>query len=300
MDGSSASGAPTPAGTGTAGSMRSSMSRGATASPFSSTKRGTTIRTRRPSSSRDSSCRRPAGLAAYADVDGVGHGLAEREPPGAGPARQLGHRGLPHPPLGHVDDPPPADLVVRIDQHLQIGHDVLDLATVVELGAPHHLVGHLGVDHGPLEGSGLGVGPVEDGHVAPPQSLVAAEADDLVGHPLGLVVLVLGPVPDDLLPHPAVGPQRLGLAGDVVGDHGVGGVEDGLGGAEVLVQGDGGGVGEGLLEVEDVGDVRPPEPVDRLVAVPHHHDVAVLTGQAGRPARSARRWCPGTRRSGCG
>ncbi len=100
-----------------------------------------------------------------------------------------------------------------------------------------------------------------------------------MGHPFAFVVLVLGPVPDDPLAVAGVGPQRLRLARDVVGDHRVGGVEDGLGRPEVLVQDDGGGVGEGLLEVEDVGDVRPPEPVHRLVAVPHHGDVAVPTGQ---------------------
>ena len=100
-----------------------------------------------------------------------------------------------------------------------------------------------------------------------------------MGHPRGLVVLVLGPVPGDPVALARVGPQRLRLPGHVVGDHRIGGIEDGLGGAEVLVEGDGGGVGERLLELEDVGDVRPPEPVDGLVAVPHHHDVAVLAGQ---------------------
>ncbi len=135
------------------------------------------------------------------------------------------------------------------------------------------------MDQGLLQGGRLGVGAVEDGHVAPPELLVAAEPYDFVGHPLGLVALVLGAVPDDLPPGPAVGPERLGLAGHVVGDHRVGRVQDGLGGPEVLVQDDGRGVREGLLEIEDVGDVGPPEPVDRLVAVSHHHDVPVLAGQ---------------------
>ena len=100
-----------------------------------------------------------------------------------------------------------------------------------------------------------------------------------MGHPLGLVVLVLSPVADDLIAGPLLGPQRLGLAGDVVGDDGVGRIQNGLGRAEVLVEGDGRGIRKRLFEVEDVGDVRTPEPVDRLVAVPHHHDVAVSAGE---------------------
>ncbi len=222
---------------------------------------------------------RLARLAADAGLPGLGHRVAEGDPASAGEAGQLGHRGVAHAALGHVDDAPPADLVVGVDQHPQVGEDVLDLLAVVELGAAHHLVGDLAADHGLLEGPALGVGPVEDGDVTPPQALVAAQADDLVGHPLGLVVLVLGPVADDLVAGALVGPERLRLPGDVVGDDGVGGVEDGLGRAEVLVEGDGGGVRKGLLEVEDVRDVGAPESVDRLVAVPHHHDVAVAAGQ---------------------
>ncbi len=96
-----------------------------------------------------------------------------------------------------------------------------------------------------------------------------------MGHPGRLVLLVLGVVPHHELAAHLFGPQRLGLAHGVVGDHGVGGMEDGLGGAVVLLQHDGGGIGKGLLELQDVGDVGPSEPVDGLVAVPHHADVAV-------------------------
>ena len=59
-----------------------------------------------------------------------------------------------------------------------------------------------------------------------------------------------------------VGPQLLGLAAQVVGDHRVGGVEDGLGGSVVLLEHDHGGVRERLLELEDVPDVRTSEAVN--------------------------------------
>ena len=71
----------------------------------------------------------------------------------------------------------------------------------------------------------------------------------------------------------------LGPPPGVVGDDGVGGVEDRLGGAVVLLQHDDRGVGEGLLETQQVAEVGAPEAVDGLVGVAHHHDVAVLLGQ---------------------
>ena len=101
------------------------------------------------------------------------------------------------------------------------------------------------------------------------------QAQDLARDPRRLVALVLGPVALDRTAGVAFGEQLLGLAADVVGDDGVGRIEDGLGGAEVLLQHDGGHVGEGPLELQDVADVGAAPAVDRLVRVPHHADVAV-------------------------
>ena len=102
------------------------------------------------------------------------------------------------------------------------------------------------------------------------------EAGDLLADPLGLVVLVLGVVADDRIALAGLGPQVLGLAAEVVGDDGVGGVEHGLRRPVVLHQRDGGDVRERLLEVEDVRDVGAAELVDALVAVADDRDVAVL------------------------
>ena len=89
-------------------------------------------------------------------------------------------------------------------------------------------------------------------------------------------MLVVGDVADDPLARPRVGPQPLGLAAAVVADDGVGGGQDGLRRAVVLLQQDRGGVGEVLLEVHDVADVGAAEGVDRLVGVTDHHQLARL------------------------
>ncbi len=102
---------------------------------------------------------------------------------------------------------------------------------------------------------------------------------ELVGHHPGLVVLVLGLIVVERLALTSLAPEMLGLALGIVGDDGVGGVEDGLGGPVVLVEDHHPGVGIVLLELEDVADVCATKPVDALVGVTHHAEVAVLLGE---------------------
>ena len=83
---------------------------------------------------------------------------------------------------------------------------------------------------------------------------------------------------------PDLRPQRLGLLPAVVADHRVGGIEDRLRRAVVLLELDDVGVGERVLELEDVRDVGAPEPVDRLGIVADDHQVAVLAGEQLQPA----------------
>src|SRR5205807_10181997 len=80
-------------------------------------------------------------------------------------------------------------------------------------------------------------------------------------------------------------PRPLGDAAAVVGDHRVGRPQDCLRGAVVLLELDDPGVGEVVLEVEDVAYVSTAKAVDRLRVVPHDGEVAVA-GQARARAAS--------------
>ncbi len=106
------------------------------------------------------------------------------------------------------------------------------------------------------------------------------QASELVGHELGFVDLVVGLEALDGLTHTGVGPQVLRFAAEVVGDDGVGGVEDGLRRAIVLLEEDDGGIGEGVFELEDVAHVGTTEAVHTLVVVAHHGDSSMLSGEA--------------------
>ena len=76
-------------------------------------------------------------------------------------------------------------------------------------------------------------------------------------------------------------PQPFGMALAVVGDHGVGGLEDHSGGAVVLLQPDNPCLRIEPVEMEDVVNIGAAPAVDRLVVVADHGKIARLAGQQG-------------------
>ena len=86
-------------------------------------------------------------------------------------------------------------------------------------------------------------------------------------------------VEGDRLSRRVIGPQRLAVPVRVVLNDLSGGLQDGLGGAVVLFELHDRGVGVVLLELQNVADVGSSPPVDRLIIISHHADVAVPFGQ---------------------
>ena len=97
----------------------------------------------------------------------------------------------------------------------------------------------------------------------------------------GLVVLVVADVADDPGAVAGVGPQVLLAAALVAGDDRVGGAQDRLGRAVVLLEQDRAGVRVVLLELQDVADRRAAEGVDRLVGVADDAQLAGLDAVLG-------------------
>ncbi len=97
----------------------------------------------------------------------------------------------------HVDDTAQRDLVLRVGDEPQVGEQVTDLSALVEPDAADHLVRHAGPDEHLFEHARLGVGPVEDRHLARRRVGGVAELVHLFGDERGLVVLAVGDVADD-------------------------------------------------------------------------------------------------------
>lgn len=198
------------------------------------------------------------------------------------PAERVDHRlgALADAALGHVEDAAQRHGVLGVGEDAQVGEDVADLAALVEADTADDLVGQADPDEDLFEDTGLGVGAVEDRDVAGPGVAGVGEPVDLLGDILRLVVLLVGDVAGDDGALAGLRPQVLGAAAGVALDDGVGGVEDVLGGAVVLLQQDGAGLRVVLLELEDVADRRAAEGVDRLVGVADHAEFGGLVAGA--------------------
>ena len=180
-----------------------------------------------------------------------------------------------------VDHALDRDVVVGVAHRLEVGGNVADLCAVEEPRAAHDLVRHARAQQHILEDARLRVHAVEHREVVIARARVV-QALDLGADPAALVTLVGGLEQLDAVAVARVGKQALGLAARVVGHHGVRGVEDMAGGAVVLLQAHGLGVGIVLLEVEDVLDVGATPRVNGLIVVAHDHEVAVLGGEEVR------------------
>ena len=183
----------------------------------------------------------------------------------------------PDPSSGDIDDPADSQVVSPVVDGLEVAQDILDLSSVVEVGAAHDIVGEGPQDQAFLQEAGLGIGPVEDGKTPVGQGPVAPHLVLYVLRDKGGLLHGRREAPHmDAGPPTAVCPEGLVLAGPVVADHGIGRVQDILGGPVVLLQADDHGVRIDLFEVQDIADVRAPEFVDGLVVVADHAEVPVF------------------------
>ena len=198
-------------------------------------------------------------------------------------------------PRRHVDDPLEADAVGVRAQDAQVGQRVLDLAPGVEPRAADELVADAVAQERFLDRAGLGVHPVHDRDLAGPEARVVL----VVGAPGQGASRVRRPGPrpggrSTRPPPPRCRPRSAGsgrrpafsvqsflsLRARVARDDRVGGVEDQLRRAVVLLELDHRGVRPVALEVEDVAQVRAAPRVDRLVVVADDAQVAVAWPRA--------------------
>ena len=159
----------------------------------------------------------------------------------------------------------------------QVGQHVLDLGPVEEPRAADDAVRDAVSLEGILDGVRLGIGAVEDGAVF--EAGGPGQSQDAAGDEVCLLGAVGGGVDRDLVAFAVVGPEGLALAAVVVGDDGVGGVQDGLGGAVILLQTDGPRPLVLIFKIQDVLDGGAPEPVDGLIVIAHHAQIFVPARQ---------------------
>ena len=173
----------------------------------------------------------------------------------------------------------PGQLVPRIVEHPQQGHEVADVRRLEEAQAAVLDEGDVPATQLDLEQVTVVAGPGQ--HDLGPQVDPRLEMlEDHLGHRVGLGRLVAAGGEHRSPTGGHRGPQRLGEAVVEVGDDRVGQVEDRLGGAVVLLEGHRRRSGEVPGEVQEVAHRRRPEGVDGLGVVAHDGDPRIATAQS--------------------
>ena len=197
---------------------------------------------------------------------------------GIGVVRELLYRGSADAALGHIDDAGEADVIAEIVDYLQIGHDVTDFGAIIETGTAYHGVSDAAAHQGFFDDTGLGIHTVEHRHLAiRPVVLIMLlfhGADDEIR----LVVLVHGSVVAQMISCIVLRPKALRRTVGVVLNHRIGSVQDGLGGAIILLQLDHLRLGIVLLEIHDIAKVRAAPGVNALVRIADSTDILQRTG----------------------
>ena len=164
----------------------------------------------------------------------------------------------------------------------QVAERVLDLGPLEEAEAAVDAIGNAGPHQGLLQHPRLGVGAVQNRHLVGAAAVLNG-ARDAFSDEAGFIEIVVGGIKLDGVADRPFGPQGLGQAPGIVPDQGVGGVEDGAGGAVVLLQANGGNVLELVDEGAHVFDAGAAPTIDGLIVVAHRHDMAGIACQQLEP-----------------
>ena len=170
---------------------------------------------------------------------------------------------------GRVDDAPQGNFVGGVVKNTQVSDEITDFFALVEAGAAHHLVGDAGADEDFFDGPGGVIGAVHDGNI-PIAHTHIEQSVDFGGDESGLIVFVVGNISGDFRAGTMVSPEFLFPPAMIVGDHGIGGREDVLGGTIVLLQQDCACLGIVAFEFFDIADGGATERIDGLVGIANH------------------------------
>ena len=150
---------------------------------------------------------------------------------------------------------------------------------MVETETSHHTVRDTAIAQLFLKGTALGIGAVEDGKVAIAIFHTPLLAANLLAYHGGLLAIAIG-----FLEHQgfACGIEAVDIFGYlvlVVFHQTIGSIDDTLGGTVVLLEFEETGMGEVVLELQDIVDLGTPEGVDALVVIAHHTDMGLVNGE---------------------
>ncbi len=185
-------------------------------------------------------------------------------------------------PGGRIDHPLETRIVIGVGDQAHIGQGVFDFQAFVEALAAIDAISNALAQQRFFQHPGLGVGAIQNGGAGVTVALLDPVFDALDDKPRFILFVERGVECDRLAIIP-VGPQLFAQATEVVGNHRIGGLQDGTGGAVVLFQADGLGAREVIGKALNVFNARAAPAINGLVIVAHGGDLGRLTGEHPQP-----------------
>ena len=136
--------------------------------------------------------------------------------------------GLTDSPLRRINNPPDREIICSVRHRTQIGQDILDFLTCVEIHAADDGIGHIFHQKLLFKCAGLGICPIQDGTLPIVEAALSFEPCDIIDDVVCLLLRRIKPLQRDLSALPILRPECLPHPSLVVRDHCVCRVQDGL------------------------------------------------------------------------
>ena len=201
------------------------------------------------------------------------HGGEDRATPILAGSQQSLHRHVAQSAGRRVGDPQQTHVVVRIHEGLEVGQEVPDFPPVEKALPADQIILHLLLTQLHLQRPALQVGPEQDGVALPRNPFGQPVEFDLFDHLQGFRLIRLIRVQTDAFTLPLRRPESFAPPLGVVPDNGVGGVQNGVGGAVVLFELHHLHLRKMFFQIQQVRHFRSAPAVNALVIIANHTEI---------------------------
>ena len=168
---------------------------------------------------------------------------------------------------------------MRIIKQAQISQRILDFLALIELRTADHRIGDTALNQHFLEYTRLRVSAVQHCHIAQLSAFIQLQLLHIFNHIACFISFIVRLIVNDFRTVAVGSPQIFRLASAVIVDNGIGGIQNNLRAAIVLLQFHQLGIGIILFEIKDILDIGTAPAVNALVGIAYYADVSVACSQ---------------------
>ena len=216
------------------------------------------------------------------DIRCIGHYLKQGLSAGICIFLQTCQRRITDTAARNVDNTQQAQAVMRIIKQAQISQRILDFLALIELRTADHRIGDTAFNQHFLENTRLRVSAVQHCHIAQLSAFIQLQLLHIFNHITCFISFIVRLIVNNFRTVAVSSPQIFRLASAVVIDNGIGGIQNNLRAAIVLLQFHQLGIGIILFKIKDILDIGTAPAVNALVGIAYYADVSVACSQQFR------------------